>query len=931
MNHQLVEEHWLILPWAKLRFNEDGSASSHPLICHMIDVAAVTLELWQRVFSTDLQSEFSAALGFGERTETASKWIALWAGLHDLGKASPAFQLQVHRVASHYRNLFDSMGLQCPRIWGEARHGTVTSATLDEILQSLFNVDRSTAASIATIVGGHHGVFPSKADIRGVGRNSKGNATWQDYRGTLANTLAALLELPREAIPSNIDNATSIKLAGLVSVADWIGSDESYFPYASSTEAQDLAQYIGRARVKSATALKRLGWTGWVPQNNALSFTELFPDIAEPNELQMAVESISNTIDKAGLVIIEAPTGDGKTEASMRLIDHWTAKLGQRGCYFALPTQATSNQMFSRMRDFLANRYPEDIVNLQLLHGHASLSEEFRLIRENAGHLLIPGYEGVTDTDAADHNIAASEWFTYRKRGLLAPFGVGTIDQALMAVLQTKHAFVRLFGLANKTIVFDEVHAYDTYMTILLEKLVEWLAALGSSIVLLSATLPKQRREQLTRAFLNGKGIAGQEMVEDVPYPRVTWTNGNQIKAQRFETSTRSKKALELRWIDGTIGDRDVQAFELGARLREALSNGGTAAVICNTVRRAQEVYSALKKYFPEASDDGLPELDLLHSQFLFQHREERERRALLRFGKFGTRVRDEDGEKVVARPYRAVLVSTQIIEQSLDIDFDLMVTDIAPIDLLIQRAGRLHRHERVRPARLSTPALWINSLGMNGDVPVFDAGTRAVYDPHILLRTWLAIKEKYIVNVPLDVEELIEAVYGDNAEPDVISDTLLAEWNQSREALKRVQGAYESRAKQYTVLPPTYEDGVLDDFNRELEEDNPEVHSTMQALTRLSNQTVRAVLVSPLDRPILSNRERPDVATTRKLLERSITISHRSVVPLLIKESTPSEWQRSPLLRHHKYIEIDEDGFKRLGSYILSYSNELGLRITNA
>ena len=193
------------------------------------------------------------------------------------------------------------------------------------------------------------------------------------------------------------------------------------------------------------------------------------------------------------------------------LADHWAESTGQQGCYFALPTQATSNQMFGRVRDFLESRYEGDQVQLQLLHGHAALSSEFQLLRRNNDRMFTPVYGGVED-DAGDPAVVAAEWFTYRKRGLLAPFGVGTVDQVLLAALQTRHVFVRLFGLAHKTVIVDEVHAYDTYMTTLLERLLEWLAALGSSVVLLSATLPRGRRQQLLDAYSRGLGTEPQEV-----------------------------------------------------------------------------------------------------------------------------------------------------------------------------------------------------------------------------------------------------------------------------------------------------------------------------------------------------------------------------------------------------------------------------------
>ena len=199
------------------------------------------------------------------------------------------------------------------------------------------------------------------------------------------------------------------------------------------------------------------------------------------------------------MVIIEAPMGEGKTEAAMYLADRWASTYGVDGMYFALPTQATSSQMFSRIRSFLEGRYKGETVQMQLLYGHASLSAEFQRMRRDSHRVLSPRYGDAEDVGQSGEVIAA-DWFTCRKRGLLSPFGVGTIDQALLAVLRTGHFFVRLFGLSQKTVVIDEAHAYDVYMTTLLERLLEWLGALGSPVVLLSATLPRNRRQALLSA-----------------------------------------------------------------------------------------------------------------------------------------------------------------------------------------------------------------------------------------------------------------------------------------------------------------------------------------------------------------------------------------------------------------------------------------------
>ncbi len=630
--------------------------------------------------------------------------------------------------------------------------------------------------------------------------------------------------------------------------------------------------------------------------------------------------------------------GEGKTEAALYLADRWGAMQGQRGCYFALPTQATSDQMYGRVLEFLRGRYPADLVNLQLLHGHASLSALFQELlrsgerqRAMATGLEPKGVEGEGGYDGAVAGVVAAEWFTYRKRGLLAPFGVGTVDQALLAALQTRHVFVRLFGLAHKTVILDEIHAYDAYMTALLERLLEWLGALGSSVVLLSATLPDQRRLSLVDAYARGAGYPVDCGTMAAKYPRITWVSRSGSGARRVEVSPRSTRRLDLEWVDGAL-PVDGETFALAGRLKAALKDrGGCVAVICNTVARAQQLYLALKPYFPETADDGQPVLDLLHSRYLYEDRQRREKRTLIRFGKPDGEVEMEDGTvRRVRRPDRAVLVSTQIIEQSLDLDFDLMVTDMAPVDLLLQRSGRLHRHRREGRPGPQRPTLWICRPAEEDGVPVFDPGFAKVYDEHVLLRTWLELRDRTELLVPEDVEPLIEGVYGERSCPTAIPDPLARYWSRTRDGLTDRMAKHESKARFLRILPPTYPvEEMLEDFNRELEEDNPEVSPSLQALTRLSEPTVSIVCLMPGELSELDDGTKPDRGTAIRLLRRSVSISHRSVVPLLLKEVVPAGWNKEALLRHHRLVMLRPDRVKEVGDYSLCLDEELGVRIT--
>jgi CRISPR-associated endonuclease/helicase Cas3 len=933
----------LIRFWAKTTHDKDRYPNAyHPLICHMIDVAVVVLVMWEEILPKAAKKRIARSLGLPtdrDGLELAGRIVAWIAGLHDLGKASPPFTLR--DTDQNLRQIYDAtpfsanrlLRLPAPR---EAPHGYVTASELPEILQKDFGMPAVVAERIGVMIGGHHGVFPRSLQLNEIHQveSFRGDHNWQQARRALARELAqslGVLPLPVILSMSLQDNADTMLLAGLVSVADWIGSNSTFFKCevndSRNPQAIDAKTYCAKARQLARQALGELRWLDWPAPIEPARFEELFPSLrGKLRDLQRAAVDLADTLTTPGIVIVEAPMGEGKTEAAIFLADHWNAALEQRGCYFALPTQATSNQMFGRVRDYLARRYADSRVLLQLLHGHAALSAEFEaLLKEGAKpnqSLQLDGVHGedVNQGDCCAASVAAAEWFTYRKRGLLAPFGVGTVDQALMAALQTKHVFVRLFGLSHKTIIIDEVHAYDAYMSALLERLLSWLAALESPVVLLSATLPKKRRDALVKAYLAGLGASDVKITggEDDRYPRITWATLDSGGVRRLQTSTQNSRSLKLRLVDGDI-------FKLAEQLQDALKNGGCATVICNTVRRAQDVYEALKPFFPGKADDNLPALDLLHARYLFKDRAEREARTLKRFGKPGDDVR---------RPNRAVLISTQIIEQSLDLDFDLMITELAPVDLMLQRAGRLHRHQRGesdRPINLREPQLWINSPSIGEDgLPDFGVNKR-VYDKHILLRSWLEVKDGKPIAIPENIESLIEAVY--DAERPCPQEALAAHWQQTKARMLKKLQTKEAKAKPVRILPP-WDEELLHDFNRELDEDNPEKHKSLQALTRDDETpSVSVVFLTQKEAGRLGLNRKPDLPAARFLLERSVSINNFGAVDALLNKDrddpTPSVWRDFAMLRHHKLIVVDGEGKQQIKDHLFRVHPELGIVIT--
>jgi CRISPR-associated nuclease/helicase Cas3-like protein len=473
------------------------------------------------------------------------------------------------------------------------RHGTIGARVLPGILAG-YGFTSEAAESYARIVAGHHGAIPKRAEITApqVGPDACGSGEWVRSRQEIVDALAGLSGIARASPPRAPSGPEAMALAGMISVADWIGSMKQSFPFAATDGALpdpfDFDGYAVAAAANAEIAIKELRWVHHAVRDAPKDFKSLFPSIAEPNDLQCVAEQVGEALDGPTLVIIEAPMGEGKTEAALYLAEAAATRLGQTGLYFALPTQATSNQMFSRVREFLT-RVLGGEINLQLLHGHADLSAEFQDMREAGARSFTPIYDEYGNPSTT---VVAAEWFTYRKRGLLAPFGVGTVDQALMAVLRARHFFVRMFGLGGKTIVIDEVHAYDVYMSTLMERLLEWLAASGSSVFLLSATLPSGRREALSSAYMRGLGVAPQSDTRAV-YPRITYASARGSGEIEVTPSARIRRTLGIRWL-GHAADLGAHAGRLHRHQRFM-----RPAPLSNPVLDVMKV---------EIGDDGIPD-----------------------------------------------------------------------------------------------------------------------------------------------------------------------------------------------------------------------------------------------------------------------------------------------------------------------------------
>lgn len=890
--------------WAKTD-RLGGTEKIHPLLYHMLDVGECALALWNRALSEQTKQMFSRALNLD--VESTGRLLAFWTALHDLGKAAPGFQRKYSKcIMGLEKEGFDRLRETSPY---PAPHATISTWALKE---NLFGQETGLtprdAKLIAFALGGHHGAWPTsdRIQVPALQKSDRGDGVWDNVRRELLLTLKEIYQ-PVDAVnlPANQDdvNAFLTLFSGLVSVADWLGSMAENFPFIE--DYLPAMQYVHEyARKQADDALERLGWLGWQADGSVLTFAAMFPDI-QINAIQQKTVDSAARCELPALVILEAPTGIGKTEAALFLADTWLQTQKGKGIYIAMPTQATSNQMFERATDFLVNRYPFQAINAHLVHGAALLKDE-----------EIPQLQGIAEDDKpAENTVKAETWFLPRKRTLLAPFGIGTVDQALMSVLQTNHFFVRMFGLGQKVVIFDEVHAYDTYMSTLFQRLLRWLRSIGTSVILLSATLPEKTRQELVGAWLGNEEVT----LPPATYPRLTIVGSD--KPNVVELPSPETRTLQLAWVDPA-------PEQIAAHLAEKLRDGGCAAVICNRVKRAQEVYEVLKASDIVASEN----LVLFHARFPFAWRKEIEDRVLSQFGKTGN------------RPQKAIVVATQVIEQSLDLDFDYMLTDLAPIDLLLQRAGRLHRHRQNnqnRPQAIKNPCLVITRSLENDGLPDFGSDAR-IYNKSTLLCTWQILRGREELSLPGETSGLIEAVYGEMLDVSELDPAFRQALQDAGEKGRLARDKEISQAKQRMVALPGYED-LLTARNEGLEEDDPKVNEAFRALTRLAEPSVSLICLHETAQGLaldadgtgatVSIKKRPNLQLARKLLMRAITVQHWDVVEYFVKNTsrlTSAAWRESAAVRYHYPVVFDQNHEYKPegGNFILKLTRELGLEV---
>ncbi|MDP4511810.1 CRISPR-associated helicase Cas3' [Nonomuraea turcica] len=931
--------------WGKSRHKAGGRTNL--LLSHLLDTAAVAEQIWDHYLAPSTKQTLDA-LSQG-RGRLFFAWLC---GVHDCGKATPAFQ----RVDDEGAEAVRRAGLS----WDEPvvkrvrwRHDKAGGTLLLRLLRET-GWDAQQIAWLWPLVAGHHGTVPSVGALarpRTAQGEPQGKApAWLRVQAVLVDVFTRLVgfqdlaDVQPRIVPSR---AVQLQLSGLVVMADWIASDERHFP-----GVDDLAEVtLQGARDRAVKAWGQLGLRGgWGRLESPASDAFVHRFDQSPRPSQELVIRTARRIPAPGLLIVEAPMGEGKTKAALLAAEVLSARFGADGVFVGMPTQATSDPMFSQVRAWLTRIDGELASQVALLHGKRMFNKEWQSLLDGSDSDPDSFYGSVDEDDIyglADSPFgqekeggaqrqAPAEWFLGRKRGLLSPFVVGTIDQLLFAATRTKHVMLRAAGLMGKVVVLDEVHAADVYMSQFLKEGLRWLGQARVPVVLLSATLPPAQRRELVAAYLAGAASVEVFDVAGLPspqgYPSVTaacLVDGRAIydvddaRQWRRDLNVAVTVLPETADVDPAEESRAAEDA-IAALLQERLAQGGCALVIRNTVPRAQRAYQVLRDRF----GDG--EVRLLHGRMTAHDRAVGTEECLQLLG---PPVNDE-----TRRPERLILVATQLAEQSFDVDADVLVTDLTTIDLLLQRLGRMHRHEGVeRPPQLRRPEVVISGFApRSGAAPWILPASETIYGRYLLLRTAAVVcaADGGSWSIPGDVPRLVDRVYGEAS--DLVPPAWITDEQQARQDWAARQEE-RARSAEHFLLTRAGEHtkATLEGLHYGAAPGSLAEHK-LEAVVRDGERSVEVILVHQDDRGYHTLAGRwlgiNGEALSDDVVEEVLGATVR--LPPTLTEHAERElapldgWRSHPWLKRSLALVLGADTNANLGEYQVRYDEALALMV---
>lgn len=810
--------------WGKAKPSESGQAEFHLLAFHCLDVAAVGRAYLKK--SPSLLDNFCQILNCSESAFLS--WAAFFLALHDLGKFSEAFQSQRGDLIQalkrrdpytnkNYSERHDSLGFW---IWERYLIG--------ENILGKIGIDNSRSNQRAIkywmqAVTGHHGMPPKPTGTVDFFFSREDKSAIGDF---VERAAKLLLTDEARSIPlltgENFEQCSQIFswwFAGVAVLADWIGSDTNFFKY--SDRPIGLDEYWEHAQESAARALQKSGVLPTKTEPGQL-LENFFPYIEHASPLQAWAASV-DIPTAPQLYLLEDVTGAGKTEAAVMLAYRLMEQGSAAGFFIGLPTMATANAMYQRISNVYHKLFAGD-ASLSLAHG-------FKNLVENFAASILPMSTPENDKAQRDETATArcTAWLAdHNKRMLLSPAGVGTIDQVLLAVLHSKHQSLRLLGLFGKVLVIDEVHACDDYMLGVLKVLLQFHARSDGSVILLSATLPNSMKQALLDAYAIGRNQRQAPSVRSDAYPLATRWHDGQLDLLEAPLASRSNVSRTVQvHYESDLG-------EVYAHINDALQRGLCVGWIRNTVPDAMSAYACLS----QTAD--AEKITLFHARFALRDRLDKEALVLNSFG----------SKSMAGARTGRVMIATQVAEQSLDVDFDVLITDLAPIDRVLQRAGRLQRHVRDRHGNIlagegavdqrDAPCLWVFGPAWDEQpksdwyAAIFKKG-QYVYGHHGQL--WLSAKvlQKGWFSMPTNAREMIETVYSD---AETLPESLIKNASKAEG-----QGMSEASIAQQNTLnvEDGYQRGVVSDW-----------WSEAKTPSRLGEETMEVMLAKWVDGKLL-------------------------------------------------------------------------------
>lgn len=843
--------------------NSDFWAKTSPfqsVLTHAKISGMVAIVLVEELLSAGVREQLCNNLSLNEDQLTG--FVGYLVSLHDLGKIEYSFQVQDEETRQAIESDLTLHEVFMPGIRHEKTGQSFLRAFWKECGEN-----RQSCTLMSKIVGAHH-----------QGKTGNGsynqNSAWQAFRVSLeAELKKKFLADQAVRLPSfqkEKQGSIASILLGIMILSDWIASGSSFADAEAWIRDTDSDNRIREITQKflhdSGLRPKHFTW----PRD----FCGLWPNIPVDGMRPMQCEidrQIHSAETKPLAVLIEAPMGEGKTEAGIYAAAQMASQWGKDGFYIALPTAATANQMVARAQALLEMHSLSSVV--RLLHSMAWLENpQFNM------------------SNSPDEQNKIASWLAPLKRGLLGQYAVGTVDQAMFAATNVKYGVLRLLGLSNKVLIIDEIHSYDAYMSEILVRLLEWCKALLIPVVMLSATLPPALKEKLLAPYTSQR-LSGA-------YPLITLLRSSGDVQESVISGTSHRLSISAKL--SPILDKPDKIAE--AAISE-VKDGGCICVLMNTVKEAQTVYSAIKERY-----NG--DLLLFHAQFPAGQRAEIERECIRKYGKEKSN-----------RPKKSILVATQVVEQSLDVDFDVMLTAIAPIDLLLQRMGRVFRHENTeRPASHKAASVTVLTPGVDRNF-----GASAYVYPECLLSSARRIlSARTSIQIPEDLAPMVQEGYDSSNAPE----------EEIRDWMKKVmQDELDAGvSQQYLLNPPDKLFAALDGFALY---DDEEDSFSLSVKTRLGEPAARIALLSPAEmatlQPFVKTQGEYKVASVwdREVAEQ---VMRRSVsVKISRLGKLPDAWsiKGAMLLSGIRIVPTDEKGQAHLeNGKILCFDPELGLII---